>query len=284
MAPREKITPKGVSVDIIRGGRGEEDFISLTGIAKYKNADAPADLIKNWLRSRSTMEFLGLWEQLNNNAFRVEKFEEYKNEAGSNSFVMSPKKWIEDTNAKGIISQSGRYGGTYAHSDIAFEFASWISSEFKLYLIRDYQQLKSKENSTSSLEWNLNRTLSKINYKVHTEAIKANLIPPTLSRQQAGYRYANEADRLNVALFGMTAKEWKQDNTDSKGNLRDNASIEQLLVLTNLESMNAELIKQGRAENERTEALNKMAREQMSVLVKDSKILEKLSNEESRLE
>lgn len=278
MAPREQITPKGISVDIINSKPGEDDFISLTDIAKYKNEEAPADLIKNWLRSRSTIEFIGLWEQMNNPNFKLVEFDQFKNESGSNSFVMSPKKWINETNATGIISKSGRYGGTYAHSDIAFEFASWISAEFKLYLIKDYQQLKAAENSRLSLEWNLNRTMAKLNYRIHTDAIKEHLIPPTLSGSQTGFKYASEADRINVALFGMTAKNWRDSNPDKKGNIRDFATIEQLLVLTNLESMNAELIKQKIGETERTEKLNEMAREQMIVFMRNKSGTKKLTD------
>lgn len=278
MAPREQITPKGISVDIINSKPGEDDFISLTDIAKYKNEEAPADLIKNWLRTRSTIEFIGLWEQMNNPNFKLVEFDQFKNESGSNSFVMSPKKWIDETNAIGIISKSGRYGGTYAHSDIAFEFASWISAEFKLYLIKDYQQLKNAENSRLSLEWNLNRTMAKLNYKIHTDAIKEHLIPPTLSGSQTGYKYASEADRINVALFGTTAKNWRDSNPEKKGNIRDFATIEQLLVLTNLESMNAELIKQRIGETERTERLNEMAREQMIVFMRNKSGTKKLTD------
>lgn len=278
MAPREQITPKGISVDIINSKPGEDDFISLTDIAKYKNEEAPADLIKNWLRSRSTIEFIGLWEQMNNPNFKLVEFDQFKNESGSNSFVMSPKKWIDETNAIGIISKSGRYGGTYAHSDIAFEFASWISAEFKLYLIKDYQQLKAAENSRLNLEWNLNRTMAKLNYRIHTDAIKEHLIPPTLNSSQTGFKYASEADRINVALFGMTAKNWRDSNPNKKGNVRDFATIEQLLVLTNLESMNAELIKQKVGETERTEKLNEMAREQMIVFMRNKSGTKKLTD------
>ncbi|WP_274731704.1 KilA-N domain-containing protein [Jeotgalibaca caeni] len=278
MPPRETITPMGVPVDVYAKNVKDAHFISLTDIAKYKNEENPADIIKNWIRTRSTIEYIGLWEEMNNRDFNSIAFNELKLESGSNSFVLSPTKWIEKTNAIGITTQAGRYGGTYAHSDIAFEFASWISAEFKLYLIKDYQQLKQKENSHFNLEWNLNRTMAKLNYKVHTDAIKDNLIPPAITKAYAGVKYANEADRLNVALFGKTAKEWRQENPDAEGNIRDAATIEQLLVLTNLESMNAELIKQKISEEERTLRLNIMAREQMEVFLNNQEATRRLEN------
>ncbi|MDE1549476.1 KilA-N domain-containing protein [Jeotgalibaca sp. YN-L-12] len=268
----------GVPVDVYAKNVKDAHFISLTDIAKYKNEENPADIIKNWIRTRSTIEYIGLWEEMNNRDFNSIAFNELKLESGSNSFVLSPTKWIEKTNAIGITTQAGRYGGTYAHSDIAFEFASWISAEFKLYLIKDYQQLKQKENSHFNLEWNLNRTMAKLNYKVHTDAIKDNLIPPAITKAYAGVKYANEADRLNVALFGKTAKEWRQENPDAEGNIRDAATIEQLLVLTNLESMNAELIKQKISEEERTLRLNIMAREQMEVFLNNQEATRRLEN------
>ncbi|MGH4119345.1 KilA-N domain-containing protein [Clostridium sp.] len=210
----------------------EDDYISLTDIAKYKNIDSPADIVKNWLRNRSTIKFLGLWEQMNNPDFKLVEFDQFKNEAGANVFVLSPQKWISTTNAIGIISKSGRYGGTFAHKDIAFEFASWVSPEFKLYIIKDYQRLKGDENSRLSLEWNVNRLLSKLNYKMHTDAIKENLISNDLTNKAISITYANEADVLNMALFGKTAKEWRNENLDLKGNIRDFATIEQLIVLS----------------------------------------------------
>ena len=219
------------------------------------------------MRSRSTIEFLGLWEQLNNPEFKGVEFDSFIHEAGSNSFTLSPQKWIAATNAVGMLSRSGRYGGTFAHKDIAFEFASWVSAEFKLYIIKDYQRLKADENSRISLEWNVNRVISKINYKIHTDAIKDNLIPQLVSKQQQAFTYASEADMLNVALFGKTAREWKEQNPEAKGNMRDEATIQQLIVLSNLESMNAELIKQGVPQNKRLVALNKMAIEQMTSIV-----------------
>ena len=196
----------------------ENEFISLTDIARYKS-DEPKDVIKNWMRSKDTLEFLGLWEQLHNSTFKGVEFDAFRNQAGSNAFTMSPSKWIDATNAIGIVSKSGRYGGTFAHSDIAFEFASWVSPEFKLYIIKDYKRLKTEENSKLSLGWNLNREISKLNYRVHTDAIKENLIPPVLTPQQISYTYASEADLLNAVLFGKTAKEWRDSNPNEKGNI-----------------------------------------------------------------
>jgi len=222
------------------------------------------------MRSRSTIEFIGLWEQLNNPDFKGVEFDSFIQEAGSNAFTLSPQKWISATNAIGITSKSGRYGGTFAHKDIAFEFASWVSAEFKLYIIKDYQRLKADENSRISLEWNVNRVISKINYKIHTDAIKENLIPHLVSKKQQAFTYANEADMLNVALFGKTAKEWKEQNSNAKGNMRDDATIQQLIVLSNMESMNAELIKQSLPQSNRLIVLNKMAIEQMTSILGSS--------------
>jgi hypothetical protein len=260
------INANGTEIAVISKG-DTDDYISLTDIARYKNPEFPADVVKNWMRNRSTIEFLGLWEQLNNHRFKLVEFDQFKKEAGSNAFVLNPQKWIESTDAVGIISKSGRYGGTYAHKDIGFEFASWISAEFKLYIIKDYQRLKADENSGISLEWNVNRVISKINYKIHTDAIKQNLIPAHVSVKQQSFTYANEADILNVALFGKTAKEWRSENPDVKGNIRDEATIQQLIVLSNMESMNAELIKQGVTQKERLVILNKMAIEQMTSIL-----------------
>jgi hypothetical protein len=240
---RNTIFAKGTSISIILRGN-TEDYISLTDIARYKNPDEPKDVVKNWLRSKSTIEFLGLWERINNPDFKGVEFDPFKNEAGSNTFTMSPQKWIKSTNAVGIISKSGRYGGTYAHTDIAFEFASWISAEFKLYIIKDYQRLKAEKNNMLSLEWNVSRIISKINYRIHTDAIKHNLIPEHISRGQKNEIYSSEADLLNVALFGKTALEWSNKNPYNQGNMRDGATIQQLIVLSNIESMNSELIKQ----------------------------------------
>lgn len=260
------INAKGTEITVLSKG-DENDFISLTDIARYKNPDEPKDVVKNWMRSRGTIEFLGLWEQLNNPNFKGVEFDSFIHEAGANSFTLSPKKWITATNAVGMLSRSGRNGGTFAHKDIAFEFASWVSAEFKLYIIKDYQRLKADENSRISLEWNVNRVISKINYKIHTDAIKDNLIPQLVSKQQQSFTYASEADLLNVALLGKTAREWKEQNPEAKGNMRDEATIQQLIVLSNLESMNAELIKQGVPQNQRLFALNKMAIEQMTSIL-----------------
>lgn len=261
----------GVDIAVVTTVGSEEDYISLTDIAKHRNPDFPADVVKNWLRLRSTIEFLGLWEQLNNPQFNMVDFDQFKNDAGSNAFVMSPQKWIKSTNAIGLISKSGRYGGgTYAHKDIAFEFASWLSPEFKLYIIKDYQRLKEDEGHRLALEWNVKRILAKANYRIHTDAIKMNLIPPELPRVQQGYVYADEADVLNVALFGKTAKQWKQENPGVKGNMRDFASIEQLLVLANLENINALLIEQGVPQQERLEKLHATALYQIETIT-DSK-------------
>lgn len=260
------IKAKGTEITVLSKG-DENDFISLTDIARYRNREEPKDVVKNWMRSRSTIEFLGLWEQLNNPNFKGVEFDSFIHEAGSNAFTLSPQKWISTTNAVGMLSRSGRYGGTFAHKDIAFEFASWVSAEFKLYIIRDYQRLKADENSRISLEWNVNRVISKINYKIHTDAIKSNLIPHLVSKQQQAFTYASEADMLNVALFGKTAREWKEQNPETTGNMRDEANIQQLIVLSNLESMNAELIKQGIPQNMRLVALNKMAIEQMTSIL-----------------
>lgn len=248
------------------------EYISLTDIAKYRNPTEPFSVINNWMRSRSTIEFLGLWEKLNNSDFKPIEFERFKSEAGSNYFVLSPQRWIERTNAAGIISKSGRYGGTFAHTDIAFEFASWISSEFKLYLITEFKRLKQEENYRLQLEWNLQRTISKINYRIHTDAIKESLTPKEITKQQASFVYANEADLLNVALFGITAKEWRETNPDQKGNIRDNATLEQLVVLSNMESINALLIEQRLSQSDRLIQLNKVAITQMKSLTESNSI------------
>lgn len=244
----------------------KNSYISLTDIAKYRS-DEPNDVIKNWLRNKDTIAFLGLWESLHNPDFKPIEFDGFRNEAGSNAFTMSPTKWIEGVNAKGIISKSGRYGGTFAHSDIAMEFASWISPEFKLYIIKDFQRLKDDENSRLSLNWNLNRELTKLNYKIHTDAIKENLIIPELTTAQKSFVYANEADVLNVALFGKTAKEWRDENPDKKGNIRDYSDINYLLVLANLESYNAILIEQNIPQAKRLEMLRSTAEKQLKTIL-----------------
>ena len=243
----------------------ENEFISLTDIARYKSDD-PTAVIQNWMRNRDVIEFLGLWERLHNSNFKPLEFEGFKKQAGANVFTMSPKKWIEATDAIGIVSKAGRYGGTYAHSDIAMSFATWISPEFQLYIMKDYRRLKTDENSRLSLGWNLNREISKLNYRIHTDAIKENLIPPELTPAQVAYTYANEADMLNVVLFGKTAKQWKDENPTLKGNMRDVATLNQLLVLANLESYNSVLINQGKNQRERMELLRQLAVQQLQTL------------------
>ncbi|NLG01163.1 MAG: KilA-N domain-containing protein, partial [Lentisphaerae bacterium] len=232
---------KGTAITVL--SQQEDDTISLTDIARYRNPEHTDDLIRNWLRNRNTVEFLGVWERLYNPAFNPVEFDGIRIQAGLNSFTLTPKQWIEKTGAIGIVSRAGRYGGTFAHKDIAFEFASWISVEFKLYLIKEFQRLKLDENRRLSLAWNLNRTLSKLNYRIHTDAIKAHLIPAAVTPAQAAITYANEADLLNVALFGQTAQQWRAANPKLDGNMRDYATIEQLLVLANIEGMNAEFIR-----------------------------------------
>ena len=261
---KETIHAKGVEIGIYTTDF-ENEYISLTDIARYKSDD-PTAVIQNWMRNRDVIEFLGLWEILHNADFKPLEFEGFKNQAGANAFTMSPSKWINGVNAIGIVSKSGRYGGTFAHSDIAFEFASWISPEFKLYIIKDYKRLKSDENSRLSLNWNLNREISKLNYRIHTDAIKDNLIPPELTPAQIAYTYASEADMLNVALFGKTAKQWREQNPEEKGNIRDSASINQLLVLANMESYNAILIEQGKEQSERLVILRDLALKQLRTL------------------
>ena len=251
------------------------DYISLTDMARYRDTERTNYIIQNWMRTRSAIEFCGLWEQLNNPDFKGIEFDAFKNESGSNSFALTPQKWIEKTNAKGIISKSGRYGGTFAHRDIAFEFATWISAEFKFYFIKEFQRLKTDENDRLKLDWNLQRTLAKVNYHIHTDAIKENLIPKELSKTQTSFVYANEADLLNVALFGITAKQWRDANPKADGNIRDTATLEQLVVLSNLESINAVLIHQGLEQTERLIQLNKIAITQMKSLV-NSKQIKKL--------
>ena len=273
-----KSTINANGVEIRVASSNEADYISLTDIAKKRNPEFPADVVKNWLRSRSTIEFLGLWEKINNPDFKLVEFDQFKNAAGENSFVLTPQKWISTTNAIGITSKSGRYGGTYAHSDIAFEFASWISPEFKLYIIKDYQRLKADESHAKSLDWNIKREITKSNYRIHTDAIKENLIP-NLTPQQIACKYASEADLINVALFGQTAKQWRNQHSESKGNIRDEATIEQLIVLANLESLNAEYIREGISPAERLSKLNKIAIYQLNSLWNNSlKSIEKLKS------
>lgn len=264
-AKKETIEAKGFAIQIYTEDF-KNDYISLTDIARYKS-DEPFIVINNWLRSKDNIQFLGLWESMHNPDFKPIEFDRFRNEAGSNAFTLSPQKWIEKTNAIGIVSKSGRYGGTFAHSDIAMEFASWISPEFKLYIIQDYKRLKSDENSKLSLGWNLNREISKINYKIHTDAIKEYLLKD-LTNEQLSYKYASEADMLNVALFNKRAKQWREENPDLKGNMRDYASLNELLVLANMESYNAVLIGKGMDQKERMIELRKLARKQLMSIEK----------------
>lgn len=270
MAKNKKINVQGL--DIVIYEDSNNDFISLTDIARHKDPEHTDSIIQNWMRNRNTIELLGFWETIYNPNFKPLEFEGFRKQAGLNSFVMTPKRWIETTNAAGIVSKSGRYGGTFAHKDIALEFASWISIEFKLYVIKEFQRLKEDENNRLQLEWNLQRTISKINYHIHTDAIKENLIPKEITKQQANYVFANEPDLLNVALFGITAKEWRDKNLEKKGNIRDYANLEQLVVLSNMESINALLIQQNLSQSERLIQLNKIAIAQMKSLTKSNGI------------
>jgi hypothetical protein len=262
----QKINVKGTDIIILKENNKDE-FISLTGIARYRDAERSDYILQNWLRNRSTIEFVGLWEQFNNPNFNSIEFDGIKNQAGSNSFSLTPKRWIEATNAIGIISKTGKYGGTFAHRDIAFEFATWISAEFKFYFIKEFQRLKADENDRLKLEWNLQRTLAKVNYRIHTDAIKGNILPKLLSKKDASLIYANEADILNMALFGKTALQWRIENPEAEGNIRDQASLEQLVVLSNMESINAVMIHQGLEQGERLLQLNKVAITQMKSLL-----------------
>ena len=248
----------------------EEDYNSLTDIARYKNQAHTDDLIRNWLRNRNTLEFLGIWERLNNPAFKPVEFDGFKQQAGLNSFTLTPKQWIEATAAIGIVSKAGRYGGTYAHKDIAFEFAAWVSVEFKLYLIKEFQRLKEEERKT--LGWDIRRNLAKINYRIHTDAVQQHLIPPALNSSQTSQVYASEADVLNLALFGMTAGQWRAANPGKKGNMRDEADMSQLVCLSNLENLNALFIADGLPQPERLARLNRIAIHQMTLLAGDAPI------------
>lgn len=262
----EKISANGFDIQVYTEDF-KNDYISLTDIARYKNTDDPRFVIQNWMRNRNTLEFIGLWEVLNNTNFNRVQFDTFRNEAGLNRFSMTPSKWIESTNAIGIVSKAGRYGGTYAHYDIAMEFASWLSPEFKLYIVQDYKRLKTDENSKLSISWNIHREISKINYKIHTDAIKEYLLKD-LTNEQLSFKYASEADMLNVALFNKTAKEWREENPDLKGNMRDYASLNELLVLANMESYNAVLIGKGIEQKERMVELRNLARTQLISLKK----------------
>lgn len=267
MAKNKKIEVEGKEITVILGGN--QEYISLTDMLKAKDGDF---FIADWLRNRNTVEYLGIWESVYNPNFNYGEFAIIKSQAGLNSYKLSVKDWVEKTNAIGLKATAGRYGGTYAHPDIAFEFGMWISPQFKIYLIKEFQRLKEEENSRLNLEWNLQRTISKINYQIHTDAIKDNLIPKEITKKQSGFVYANEADLLNDALFGMTAKEWRDNNPDKKGNIRDHATLEQLVILSNLESINALLIHQEFSQGERLIQLNKVAINQMKSLLENSSI------------
>jgi len=267
MTKNETINVQETTITVITSK--EDDYISLTDMAKLKNSEATGYVISRWLSTRYTIDFVGIWERMNNSDFNVVEFNNIKNESGANGFVLTSKQWIEKTNAIGIISRPGRYGGTFAHKDIAFEFASWLSPEFKYLLIIEFQRLKEEENRRLSLEWNLQRTLSKINYRIHTDAIKEHIIPKIVTKEQISFTYAEEADLLNVALFGMTAKQWRDENHEQKGNVRDHAALEQLVVLSNMESINALLIQQQLTQGERLVQLNNVAITQMRSLAEN---------------
>ena len=268
---KDKITAQGTEITVLSAGT-PDDFISLTDIAKYKNPDEPFIVVNNWMRLRNTIEYLGIWEQLNNAQFNPIEFDRFLHAAGANAFTLSPTKWVAATNAVGIFVKAGRGGGVFAHKDIAFKFAAWISAEFELYIIKDYQRLKSDENSRISLDWNVKRILAKVNYRIHTAAIRDNLIPPELTARQRSFIYADEADLLNVALFGQTAAEWRKANPGKSGNMRDHATIEQLLVLANLENVNALYIGKGMAQEYRITELNRLARQQLTQLLENSSV------------
>jgi hypothetical protein len=270
MAKSKKIEVEGKEITIIL--ENNQDYISLTDMLKAKDGDF---FISDWLRNRNTIEYLGIWETVYNTNFNYGEFAIIKSQAGLNSYKLSVKEWVEKTNAIGLKASSGRYGGTFAHPDIAFEFGMWVSPKFKIFLIKEFQRLKNQENKNLKLEWSLQRTLAKINYQIQTDSIKENLIPKEITRNQTSFTYANEADLLNTSLFGMTAKEWREQNHLKEGNIRDHATLEQLVVLSNLESINALLIHQGINQNERLSILNKTAITQMKSLV-ESKSIKKL--------
>ena len=265
----DKLIVRGTEVSI-QWNMERDDYISLTDIAKVKDSDNPSYIIQNWMRNRNTIEFLGVWESLYNPNFNRVEFDAFRSQAGLNSFVMTPQKWIDATAAIGIVSKAGRYGGTYAHKEIAFEFASWISVEFKLYLVKEFERLKAEE--MRRFGWDIKRNLAKINYRIHTDAIKENLIPPELSAKHISLVYASEADVLNMALFGMTAKEWRDSHPELKGNIRDYANVSQLVCLANLENLNAVFISEGMPQTERLARLNAIAISQMQVLTQDHRI------------
>lgn len=263
----KKIEVKGSEITVV--STNDQDYISLTDIAKYKTDDTSA-VIANWMRNRNTIEFLGIWETLYNLDFKPLEFEGFRKQAGLNAFTLSPLKWVNKTNAKGFIVKAGRYGGTYAHKDIAFKFASWISVEFELYIVKEFQRLKEEEQKL--LGWTAKRELAKINYRIHTDAIKQNLIPENLSKKQISFVYANEADVLNMALFGITAKQWRDENPDKKGNIRDYTNVAQLVCLANLENLNALFIDESISQSKRLLKLNQIAIKQMKILLADSTI------------
>lgn len=265
----DKLVVRGTEINV-QWNPNRDDYISLTDIARIKDSDNPRYIIQNWMRNRNTIEFLGVWESLYNPDFNRVEFDAFRSQAGLNSFVMTPQKWIEATQAIGITAKAGRYGGTYAHKEIAFEFASWISVEFKLYLVKEFERLKTEE--MKQLGWDIKRNLAKINYRIHTDAIKENLIPPELSPKQVSIVYASEADVLNMALFGMTAKQWRDSHPDLKGNIRDYANVSQLVCLSNLENLNAVFISEGMSQAERLAKLNAIAISQMEILTQDHRI------------
>ena len=268
MAKKETINVQGTEIVLL--SHQKDDYISLTDMAKVKNAEIPATVISHWLSTNFSINYMGLWERMNNPDFNLTGFREVKMLSTETGFALSPKQWITMTNAIGIVSKAGRYGGgTFAHRNIAFEFASWLSPEFKYYLISEFERLKTDEQRAKSLEWNLQRTLSKINYRIHTDAIKEHIVPHIVTKEQISFTYAEEADMLNVALFGMTAKQWRDANPDLKGNIRDYATLEQLVVLSNMESINALLIQQQLTQSERLVQLNKVAITQMQSLVEN---------------
>lgn len=264
---KKKIEVQGKEISVLSSG-GENDYISLTDMVK--DVENGLALIEKWLRNKNTIEFLGIWEEIYNPDFNSPEFEGIKNQAGLNRFVLSVKQWVEKTNSKGILAKAGRYGGTYAHKDIAFEFASWVSPQFKLYLIKEFQRLKDDEQK--QLGWDIRRNLAKINYRIHTDAIRENLIPPELSKAQINLVYASEADLLNMALFGMTAGDWRSKNPEKKGNIRDYANVSQLVCLSNLENLNAHFIQEGLSQSERLERMNQIAIHQMKLLTAEHSI------------
>ncbi len=275
MKSNQIMTVQGVEIHVL--SKDAEDYISLTDIVQ--NFEGSSTLIEAWLRNKNTLDFLALWERINNPNFNSIEFDGIKLEAGLNRFSMSAKKWMEKVNGIGIIAKAGRYGGTFADKDIAFEFCSWLSPEFKFYLIKEFQRLKEHESQTNQLDWNVKRALTKINYRIHTDAIKTHLIPPSINKNQESFIYASEADLLNMALFGMTAKEWREKNPDKEGNIRDYSTVVQLVVLASLESQNTLLIQQGYKQQERLKILNELARVQTEALLKNSALqkLEKFS-------